>query len=333
LTLKLPPTPRSGDGPSRASSKTPRERTILLRPGADFHSDGVPFPDLLTHVTRVKKGIQPAKGMAKLAFLTVHDQPDSKMLQQTKVLDTLGSKVVNMSSAFEEVTNMKAEKHTMMNQMHAHSMDKVEETRVHMEKLLTDIGSQIGDFTVEWDQKRLAQLDDLDYEMRERVRGLQARYTRLEERALRLNNAIEEETVSRISDTEALMLPVNKTVERLTADLAREREIRENRERELMQHFEESVKMLEARAATEGRQNRVDRHAEAVNEYVVEYQRLQRRHGQIGEKSNRLITVVQTDFDADAKLRVEGQDHITQRINDFMKRFQMHVLEEGDVGN
>jgi len=174
---------------------------------------------------------------------------------------------------------------------------------------------------------------------------LNKRYQRLEERALRLNAAIEEETASRIRDTQALMIPVNKTVERLTTDLETEREIRETREKELMKHLEESVAILEDSNQTEAK-NRVERHAEAVKEYTNGknnekeavkrpggFERLQKRHNEIGVKSHSLVTAVYTDLDNERALRIKGQDHITSKINEFIARFQSHVLEEGDVGN
>jgi len=325
-----------------------RDNSAFLKPGMEFESDGVPFPDLLTHVTKSRKvggGYLPPKGLEKFAMVTVHDQPHPSTLERQRQLDTMGSKVVGMSASFKTVTDMKAGKAEVMDQMHEHSLAKVEDVRVHMEEILADIGEQIGEFTVEWTTKRDENMDMLDAEMREKMVLLNKRYQRLEERALRLNAAIEEETASRIRDTQALMIPVNKTVERLTTDLETEREIRETREKELMKHLEESVAILEDSNQTEAK-NRVERHAEAVKEYTNGknnekeavkrpggFERLQKRHSEIGVKSHSLVTAVYTDLDNERALRIKGQDHITSKINEFIARFQSHVLEEGDVGN
>eukprot|EP00929_Paragymnodinium_shiwhaense_P122656 TRINITY_DN955_c0_g1_i1.p1 TRINITY_DN955_c0_g1~~TRINITY_DN955_c0_g1_i1.p1 ORF type:complete len:348 (-),score=127.16 TRINITY_DN955_c0_g1_i1:134-1177(-) len=298
----------------------------------NINSDGASFNDLLSHVTLARRGYPEMQAAKKAEIPTMWDEPDQRTLEQTRVLDKMGRKVVKMSATFEGVTNMKAEKAQIMDDMHEHSLEKVEDLRQHMEKLLAELNENVKLFSAEWTERLGDQMDSMDEELRARVAALSERYDALEERTRNLHTSIEEETANRIKDTEDLMVPVRKMVADLEKDLQTEKEIREERELELTQHMEENVRLLNADLEKEIR-NRIERHREEKMDVESGVARLLKRHAQLGQNNDDLTVKFNEDMAAERLLRVEGQDHIVDRITDFVKRFQAHVLEEGDMGN
>lgn len=299
----------------------------------NINSDGVSFDDIKTHLfTNHRRGYPEIRPEQKAEVPTVWDEPDKRTLEQIKVLDQMGNKVVKMSSTFEGVTNMKQEKAAIMDEMHEHSLEKVEDLRQHMEALLAELKTEISAFQEEYTQQMADQMDVLDVELRERIAALAARYDALEERTRKLHVSIKAETQSRLVDTEALMGPVRKMVADLETDLHTEKEIREIREVELTEHMQENVRLqnidLEKEIA-----NRIDRHKEERLHFEKEAARLLKRHEGIGVDNTEIIKSFNSDMAQERQLRVAGQDHVVEQITNFIKKFQDHVLEEGDMGN
>eukprot|EP00927_Polykrikos_kofoidii_P047237 TRINITY_DN4134_c0_g2_i1.p1 TRINITY_DN4134_c0_g2~~TRINITY_DN4134_c0_g2_i1.p1 ORF type:complete len:352 (-),score=67.22 TRINITY_DN4134_c0_g2_i1:175-1230(-) len=321
-SLKLPPGQQTLKG----------SRTMLK----DIESDAVSFSELKGHIARVRKSgmnaVPPPVPSSKTGLRTVWDDTPPVPGKQADSLQYFGSAVAKMQPVFEGVTRLKQEKAQMMDDMHEHTMEKVDETRDYMETMLAKMAALVGEFSAEWAEKLETQMGELDHEMRERIAGLDARCEVVEQRARALQAAIDEETAARIRETEAMLIPIREGVLKLSEELEVEQEIRTNREAELQAHLEETLKLIQESFDAE-RANRVDRHSEAVKEYEVELQRLEKKHAQITKRGDDMMAKAKEELASEHELRVKGQDLIVERIEDFIKRFQMHVLEEGQMGN
>lgn len=285
------------------------------------------------------------KPLAKAGTIdTVWDE-STVTSNQTRKLQSLSKKVDKMQGNFEGVTRMKEEKRQMMDDMHEHTMDKVEETRLNMEKLLAEVAQHIKEFSEEWRINLADATDNLDDELRMRLAQLNAKYQAVEERTRRLAKAIDNETQSRFEHIESVLVPAREQAARLESELATEREIRTNREAEIKEHMEDCVRVMEETLRSE-KTNRIDRHDLAVKDVIGEARdeqsvddrtsdlpRLRRRYDAIVKKDDATVADFHKDIDEERKLRVAGQDHIVDQINMFIKRFQDHVLEEGEMGD
>lgn len=239
--------------------------------------------------------------------------------------------VDRMSSAFKDATKAKEEKRIMMDELHETSLERVEATRQEMEELLKELGVYLKAFYVQYEEKLKVTLEELRVEEEERVVAINKRFHILEERQQALKVAIDEERETRLRNTEAILGPARRSVEMLVVDLEKERRIRHTRHTELKQRLEDAAKML-AEALDGEQQNREARHEQVVKELEIDVKRLQKRGVAIEQCNAEKVADLQNDLVSEENLRKEGQDQIVVKITEFIKRFQAHVKEEGEMG-
>lgn len=265
---------------------------------------------------------------------TVWDEPHALEMKTTRKLQTLGASVKRMGTAFEGAMQIRVEKRQMMDEVHEQAVERVDKNRSELEDVLANLSKYIGKFTSDWERTLGQRMDEFSVMMKDRVHGMTERYERLEERLKAIRSGIEEETASRIRDTEEVLVPIRETVARLSDDLQREQAIRRNREEELEQFMEESVKMLEENVATEV-ENRKRRFEDLSHEVDIEIRRLKehRHEAKLIQIRQDLEAELEKDLENEVKFRKEGQDHIVEEITKFINKFHAHVKEEGMMGN
>lgn len=263
---------------------------------------------------------------------TIWDEPGPPNLQEIQ-LQTLGNTVTAMAPKVDSLTQMKADRRAMMDATHERLAAKAEATNTEMENKLKEIGGQIEVFITEWRSTLTGTMDELDSFIEKRVSSMAERYEKLTARARTVQRDIEEEVAERVRATEEVLAPVRRQLERIEVEIGREQQVRHNREEELMNHLEETVKKLEFNAEVECK-NRLTRHEEAYKDFDYEFKRLRdKRHKELKERADTLAQDLRNDLDSESKLRTQGQDHITEEIAKFIHRFQLHVKEEGAMGN
>lgn len=252
--------------------------------------------------------------------------------EQTKKLEALGAGVTRMAGAFQDITRMKEEKRAMMTDMHEHALERVAATRSEMEEILAELAQHIQAFCEEWEVTRTDAMDKMDQELRERVAKIAARFDRLEARAGSLQVAIDAERAARIRSQEQIVIPARKSVEVLQEAIEKERQTRQHRESELSAHLEETVAMLERTCAVE-REKRGIKHDEFKKECDIELKKLDDRQVRIRQSNAEICEALRRDLESEKERRTEGQDHIVEQITEFIRKFQAHIAEEGEMGN
>lgn len=274
--------------------------------------------------------LKPHQAVRMSDIETIWDAP-KPITEHSAKMHALPKGVDRMSSAFKDATKTKEEKRNMMDDMHETSMERVETTRKEMEELLQELGLYLKAFYVDYEEKLKVTLEELRSEEEERIVAINKRFQILEERQQALKRAIDEERETRLHNTEAILGPARRSVEMLVHDLEKERRIRHTRNTELKQRLEDAAKML-AEALDGEQRNREARHEQVVKELEIDVKRLQKRGAAIEQCNAEKVAAVQDDLVNEEKHRKEGQDTIVVKITDFVRRFQAHIKEEGEMG-
>lgn len=283
--------------------------------------------------TKITKGLTftKVKGAPK-PIETVWDEDSSHTLKTRELVAPVVVRHEGMAGAFEDATQGRKEQRQMMNDMHAYCNQQVKDTDFEMKGVLDGLAESMEDFAKGRRQCLKDTMADLERELEEKVGILNANFAALEARAAALQAAINVERASRVQAMEEVLAPVREQVQRLTTALEKEREIRRNRDKELRKRLDAALKELEEGIFVEqgNRQARFDSVMKDVEKDMV---RLQKRQKAIDGSTAVELQRLQADIVDEKTHRVQGQDRVAHKLQDFIQNFRLHIKEEGDMGN
>jgi len=274
--------------------------------------------------------LKPNQAMSLAKIESIWEEPKAAT-EHGKKMESLVAGVDRMSSAFEDATRTKDEKRRMMDDMHETMLERVEQTKADIEETLQELGVHLQAFYKEYEQKRRTTFEQLHREEEERIAGINKKFDYLDQRCKSLGAAIVEERESRLRDTQAIIGPARRSVELLTDQLAKEQKVRRTRNQELRQEMEDAANRLMASIEIESR-NREVRHDNMLKDMEKDIKRLQKREADVAKSNIEQVEVLNRDIESEKQLRIKGQDHIVEKITDFIQRFQAHIKEEGEMG-
>lgn len=270
------------------------------------------------------------KTMLKGRIETVFDECKAAT-EQSQKMSSLSAGVQRMSSIFEQAAKAREEQRRMMDDLYHHTMQKVEATWREMERIMSELSGNMNGFMNKFEKQLEETKEELSAEQKVKVAEMIAHIESLEVRSRNLKQALDEERQARIRETEAVLGPIRKQVKKITESLEKEERIHLTRTEELKKQEAEAVEALDRGCKLEV-QNRERKAKELFEDTEAEQDRLRARQGKIERSSHSKLKNLDKSLASEKHHRTTSQDHIVERVTDFIRRFQTNVKEEGEMG-
>lgn len=272
---------------------------------------------------------KPSAGVNAGSIPTVWDEQKDESEQHER-LNKLAAGVERMSSVFEEEKHAREEQRKIMDLLHAHTMEQVQEVRKYMQQLHVEMQQKIQDFSTKFDHELDDMKEELIARLKEKIAAMTVRMQSLEERAEKWKVGLDEERAERIRQTEQVLNPIRKQIAKLIHFLGREQRIRRRRQEEMLKALDTAVENLNRTADVE-EATREQKQKDMLDDDAWEFRRLENRQRQISLSTAEMIEEPQSSLDHEVTHRVDAQNNVVETVTSFMQRFRENIREESQM--
>lgn len=246
-------------------------------------------------------------------------------------LTALTEEVERMSAVFEEANKAREEQRKMMEELHQDTLRRINMTRDYMTQESKRLSDTMKSFTAKFEHELQSMKDELMTTLNTKVSSIRHNLSGLDVRAKELDQAIDQERKDRIKQTEEVLGPLQRRVDKVTTDLEKEKKIRQTREQELMKELLDAVESLNGTVDME-KFNREQQYMDFKQTSEKERQNLEDRQVRIRTETALNLQALRSDLELETGNRIDNQDGIVDNVTVFIKRFQENIKEEGKMG-
>lgn len=282
------------------------------------------------NTTQKSNGDKTRKPSSPPAIPTIWDD-HKEVSEQHQKLNQLAAGVERMASVFEEEKHTREEQRRIMDLLHKHTMEQIQDARKFMEETMAEVARKIEDFAAKWDNQLDETKEELLAILKERVASMTSTINSLEERSKSLQVGLDKEKADRKREIEEKVRPIWKAVAKLIDRLGREERIRQRRQKEMQKELDQGVDFLN-NSVDVLKANREQKQKDMFDDNSREYKRLENRQKKMEISTSEKIEEPIEDLDNERRHRIDIQNRTVDEVTNFIGRFQENVREEGEMG-
>lgn len=242
-------------------------------------------------------------------------------------LNILAVEVERMSAIFEEANKAREEQRKIMDEMHQDLLRRIQMTRDYMTQEAKRLADTMKSFTAKFEHELNSMKDELTKMLKNKIAQINHSLASLEQRHRDLERAIDVERQERIQQTEEVLGPIWRRVDRIIAELHAETKTRQGREQELMKQLLDAAESLNNVVDSE-KFTREQQYMDFKKMSERERQGLEDKQVRIRQDTHLHLHHLQTDLEKEVDGRIENQDGIVDNVTVFIKRFQENIKED-----
>lgn len=242
-------------------------------------------------------------------------------------LTHLAEEVERMSAVFEEANKAREEERRLRDETHADLLRRIQMTRDYMSQESKRLTDTMKSFTAKFEHELTSMKDELTTALREKIKQVNHSLKLLEERSKELEQAIEVERQDRIQQTEEVLGPIRKRVDRIMGELHQETKTRQAREQNLMKQLLDAAEVLNNTVDAE-KFNREQQYMDFKQMSGRERQSMEDRQVRTRQDTQKSLAVLKEELETEVDNRIENQDGIVDNVTVFIKRFQENIKED-----